>query len=118
MTPLTLAVLGGSGAGLGAAMLLRAWRPAPEPLPSALDRIIRPASPARTIHPDVKGFVRWGQLSGGWLADRLAAAPRNASTRVLPGFRDYYTDSTRQLVADKDRLFLELFDYRFEKSSS
>lgn len=75
MTPLSLAVLGGSGAGLGAAMLLRAWRPAPEPLANALNRITRPASPARTIHPDAKGLSRWGQQSGGWLADRLAAAP-------------------------------------------
>jgi hypothetical protein len=52
------------------------------------------------------------------IIDRLAAAPRNASTRVLPSFRDYYTDETRQLVADKDRLFLELFGYRFEKLPS
>jgi hypothetical protein len=52
------------------------------------------------------------------IIDRFAATPRNASTRVLADFRDYYSDATRQLVADKDRLFLELFDYTFEKISS
>jgi hypothetical protein len=52
------------------------------------------------------------------IIDRFAAAPRNTSTRVLPGFRDYYNDATRQLVADKDRLFLELFGYGFEKPSN
>lgn len=79
---------------------------------------------SESLNTDLKAFVaKYRQRcrfkpDAEAIIDRLAAAPRNASTRVLPGFRDYYTDSTRQLVADKDRLFLELFDYRFEKSSS
>ena len=79
---------------------------------------------SESLNADLKSFVaKYRQRcrfkpDAEEIIDRLAAAPRNASTRVLPSFRDYYTDETRQLVADKDRLFLELFGYRFEKPPS
>jgi hypothetical protein len=47
-----------------------------------------------------------------------AKQPRNTSTRILPSYRDYYTDETRALVAEKDRLIVDLFGYTFEKPSS
>jgi Flp pilus assembly protein TadB len=58
---------------MGVAMLLRAWRPAPEPLTSALHRIHQPATPSRAIDPDSTRVSRWGLHAGGWLTDRLAA---------------------------------------------
>lgn len=50
--------------------------------------------------------------------EEMGKRPRNTSTRILPSFHDYYDDETRALVAEKDRLFLELFGYGFEKTSS
>jgi hypothetical protein len=47
-----------------------------------------------------------------------AKQPRNTSTRILPSYHDYYTDETRALVAEKDRLIVDLFGYTFEKPSS
>ncbi|MDB5523377.1 MAG: hypothetical protein JWM58_1140 [Rhizobium sp.] len=47
------------------------------------------------------------------MIDKYAETPRNTSIRLLPSYRDYYTEATRQLVADKDRLFIELFGYKF-----
>jgi hypothetical protein len=52
------------------------------------------------------------------IIEEFSKRPRNTSTRILPNYRDYYTDNTRQLVADKDRLFIELFGYTFEKIRS
>jgi hypothetical protein len=49
------------------------------------------------------------------IIDEFSKRPRNTSTRILPNFRDYYNEDTRQLVAEKDRLFIEHFDYAFEK---
>ena len=48
----------------------------------------------------------------------FAKQPRNTSTRILPGFRDYYTPEARALVAEKDRLFIDMFGYAFEKPKS
>lgn len=38
---------------------------------------------------------------------------RNASSKALPHYRDYYDDRCAALVADRDRLFLDEFGYRF-----
>lgn len=38
---------------------------------------------------------------------------KNASNRTLPSYRDYYTDELRDLVARRDRLFIDLFGYTF-----
>jgi hypothetical protein len=49
-------------------------------------------------------------------AERLHAASgarRNASTRKLPSYRDYYDAASARLVAERDPLFAEAFGYRF-----
>lgn len=38
---------------------------------------------------------------------------RNASTRLLPHYRDYYTDESAKMVAERDRFFLDEFGYSF-----
>lgn len=42
-----------------------------------------------------------------------AQRKRNASTKALPHYRDYYDDRCAALVAERDRLFLDEFGYRF-----
>jgi hypothetical protein len=37
----------------------------------------------------------------------------NASARTLPGYRDYYDDETRDLVASRDGMFTTEFGYEF-----
>jgi hypothetical protein len=44
---------------------------------------------------------------------RMSRAPRNASTRSLAGYREYYDAEARELVARRDRFFLECFGYEF-----
>lgn len=41
------------------------------------------------------------------------AKPVNASARTLPGYRDYYDDETRGLVAARDEMFATEFGYEF-----
>jgi hypothetical protein len=38
---------------------------------------------------------------------------RNVSKRTLDSYRDYYTDELRDLVASRDRFFIDLFGYTF-----
>ena len=38
---------------------------------------------------------------------------RNASSRTLSGYRDYYDEETASLVAARDHFFSETFGYRF-----
>jgi hypothetical protein len=47
------------------------------------------------------------------LVNEKAEAHRNTSIRTLESYRDYYTDELRDLVAKRDRLFIDLFGYRF-----
>jgi hypothetical protein len=42
-----------------------------------------------------------------------AESHKNASVRTLASYRDYYTDELRDLVAKRDRMFIDLFDYSF-----
>ena len=44
---------------------------------------------------------------------RQADKMRNTSKRTLSTYRDYYTDELRDLVARRDRLIIDLFDYTF-----
>lgn len=45
--------------------------------------------------------------------NQMAEAHRNKSVRTLASYRDYYTDELRELVARRDRLFIDLFGYEF-----
>jgi hypothetical protein len=47
------------------------------------------------------------------LIEAAARSRRNASERVEADYRDYYDEETRNLVARRDRLFLDRFGYRF-----
>ena len=47
------------------------------------------------------------------LVNAKAAEHKNTSIRKLASYRDYYTDELCDLVAKRDRLFIELFDYQF-----
>ena len=38
---------------------------------------------------------------------------KNVSKRTLETYRDYYTDELRELVATRDRFFIDLFGYTF-----
>lgn len=76
---------------------------------------------SESLNDDLIAFVRQHRARCRFKPDaeaiieKFARKPRNTSARILPGFQDYYTDETRALVAEKDRLFVELFGYRFEK---
>lgn len=47
------------------------------------------------------------------LVNENAEAHKNTSVRTLESYRDYYTDELRDLVARRDRLFLDEFGYQF-----
>lgn len=76
---------------------------------------------SESLNSDLKAFVaKYRQRcrfreDAEALIDKHAEAPRNTSTRILPSYRDYYNDGTRRLVAEKDRLFIDLFGYTFER---
>lgn len=54
------------------------------------------------FHPDAARLVREAD------AQRV-----HSSARPIAGYRDYYDDQTTELVARRDRLFLDEFGYRF-----
>ena len=47
------------------------------------------------------------------IINKQAENHRNVSKRTLETYRDYYTDELRDLVATRDRFFIDLFGYTF-----
>lgn len=47
------------------------------------------------------------------IINKQAEKHKNVSKRTLESYRDYYTDELRELVATRDRFFIDLFGYRF-----
>ena len=47
------------------------------------------------------------------VVNKQAEKHKNMSKRTLESYRDYYTDELRELVATRDRFFIDLFGYRF-----
>ncbi len=47
------------------------------------------------------------------ILENRGAKAKNTSERTLPSYRDYYTDELRDMVANRDRLFIDLFGYEF-----
>ena len=47
------------------------------------------------------------------IIDRQAESHKNKSKRTLDSYRDYYTDDLRDLVAVRDRFFIDRFGYSF-----
>ncbi len=45
---------------------------------------------------------------------RLAKKPKNTSTRIFSTYQEYYNDELAALVGKRDRLFVDLFDYKFD----
>ncbi len=69
------------------------------------------------LSEDLVGFVE--RNPQGFRPDAVATIRRigenrkNASSRTLGSYRDYYDDASAALVADRDCLFSEAFGYRF-----
>jgi len=74
---------------------------------------------SETLTEDFSEFVLENQARCGFrenargILKRNAPTPKNTSNRTLNSYRDYYTDELRDLVAKRDRLLIELFDYQF-----
>lgn len=74
---------------------------------------------SETLTEDFSSFVlknrkRFGfKTNAADILKRNAPTPKNTSDRTLTSYRDYYTDELRDLVAKRDRLMIELFDYEF-----
>ena len=47
------------------------------------------------------------------IINKQAEKHKNVSKRTLESYRDYYTDELRDLVATRDRFFIDLFGYTF-----
>ena len=47
------------------------------------------------------------------IINRQAEKHKNVSKRTLESYRDYYTEELRDLVATRDRFFIDLFGYKF-----
>jgi hypothetical protein len=79
----------------------------------AYDTVLR----NETLDADLIAFVeKHPERFRRGAADMIRAAgtmPSNASSRSKASYRDYYTDSSAALVADRDSLFITTFDYRF-----
>lgn len=79
------------------------------------DRVFK----SETLTEDFSQFVIENQERCGFkknaqrVLNRHAAVPKNTSSRSLASYRDYYTDELRDLVASRDRLIIDLFDYKF-----
>ena len=79
----------------------------------AYDTVLR----NETLDDDLVAFVE--SHPAGFRDDAVAtiraeaSSRTNRSRRTLSSYRDYYGDSEAALVASRDRLFLDVFDYRF-----
>jgi hypothetical protein len=79
------------------------------------DRVFK----SETLTDDFSAFVLENQERCGFkpnarqILKRLAQKPKNTSNRTLKSYRDYYDDDLRDMVARRDRLLIELFDYDF-----
>lgn len=49
----------------------------------------------------------------GDILRKFSQRNRNASTRLLPHYRDYYDEKSKRIVAERDRFFLDEFGYCF-----
>jgi hypothetical protein len=74
---------------------------------------------SETLDAEFADFVARYQQRCGFTQQAVALVRenaekhKNASVRTLPSYRDYYTDELRDLVAGRDRLFIDLFGYTF-----
>jgi hypothetical protein len=72
---------------------------------------------SETLSDDLIGFVERNRTcfrpDAAELIRRADERPRNASTRSLGSYRDYYDDASAALVETRDRLFGDVFGYRF-----
>ncbi|MCF3641307.1 hypothetical protein LXM94_15135 [Rhizobium sp. TRM95111] len=72
-----------------------------------------------TLNDDLIAFIRDYRERCGFAANaeetvlKKARRPKNRSRREFDSYRDYYEPDLVALVADRERFFLELFDYRF-----
>jgi hypothetical protein len=73
-----------------------------EQLDAALERLISERGEALGFRADALKFVRRGEKQR-----------TNMSTRTLSSYRDYYTDDLAELVRQRDRMIVDMFDYRF-----
>lgn len=79
------------------------------------DRVFK----SESLTEDFSAFVLQNRERCGFkenaagILKRNAPTPKNTSSRSLNSYRDYYTDELRDLVARRDRLLIELFDYKF-----
>lgn len=72
-----------------------------------------------TLTADMLGFIRtYGERCGfkpnaEEIMQDVSSRKRNASTRALPHYRDYYDEKSRQLIESRERFFLDQFGYEF-----
>ncbi len=103
-------------------IFLRTWRiPGPDRIVDFhTDRkIYQTVLRTETLTADLLEFVRTHGERCGFKPDaeniiqNKARLKRNASTKALPHYRDYYDDRSRMLVESRDRFFIEQFGYAF-----
>jgi hypothetical protein len=74
---------------------------------------------SENLDADFRAFVRDNGERLGFvnnavdILDNENATHKNTSERVLASYRDYYDDELRDIVARRDRLIIDLFDYQF-----
>lgn len=74
---------------------------------------------SETLDESFRSFVEKNGRSLGFvdnaleIMDRQNETHKNTSERVLASYRDYYDDELREIVARRDRLIIDLFDYQF-----
>lgn len=75
---------------------------------------------SETLDREFAGFVVKYRDRCGFKPDAAdvvnanAEEHRNTSVRTLATYHDYYTEELRDLVARRDRLFIDLFGYQFQ----
>ncbi|MGV3550375.1 hypothetical protein [Rhizobium sp.] len=74
---------------------------------------------SETLDQEFADFVRQHGTALGFvdraasIVDKHSEKHKNVSKRTLQTYRDYYTDELRDLVATRDRFFIDLFGYTF-----
>jgi hypothetical protein len=73
-----------------------------EQLDETLAQLVSERGEALGFRPDALKFVK-----------RSEKLHKNPSARTLSSYRDYYTDELAELVGRRDRMIVDMFDYRF-----
>lgn len=62
---------------------------------------------------ELREVSRNARATANGIIDKHSQKHKNVSKRTLETYRDYCTDELRELVATRDRFFIDLFGYTF-----